>query len=73
MHRPMLRDIPLVALLGLLGFAFSNIALNVGEQSIPSGPAAIIFLGERLQAWGWIGIAVSFGGALVIALGKGSG
>src|SRR5208337_4846301 len=87
MSRPMPRDIPLVALLGLLGFAFYNIALNVGEQSIPSGPAAlliqtlpiwtalaaIMFLGERLQAWGWIGIAVSFGGALVIALGKGSG
>src|SRR5271157_5948493 len=87
MHRPALRDVPLVALLGLLGFAFYNVALNTGEQNIPSGPAAlliqtlpiwtalaaIIFLGERLRAWGWVGIAVSFCGALVIALGKGSG
>jgi drug/metabolite transporter (DMT)-like permease len=87
MRRPALRDVPLVGLLGLLGFAFYNIALNIGEQSIPSGPAAlliqtlpiwtalaaILFLGERLRTWGWIGIAVSFAGALVIALGKGSG
>ena len=86
MRRPALRDIPLVALLGLLGFAFYNIALNIGEQSIPAGPAAlliqtlpiwtalaaIVFLGERLRTWGWIGIGVSFLGALVIALGKGS-
>jgi drug/metabolite transporter (DMT)-like permease len=84
MRRPALRDVPLVVLLGLLGFAFYNIALNTGEQSIASGPAAlliqtlpiwtalaaIVFLGERLRAWGWAGIAVSFAGALVIALGK---
>jgi drug/metabolite transporter (DMT)-like permease len=87
MRRPALRDLPRIGLLGLLGFAFYNIALNVGEQSIPAGPAAlliqtlpiwtalaaILFLGERLRTWGWIGIAVSFAGALVIALGKGSG
>jgi len=87
MRRPVLRDVPLVVLLGLLGFAFYNIALNIGEQSIPSGPAALLiqtlpiwtalaaitFLGERLRTWGWVGIAVSFAGALVIALGKGSG
>jgi len=87
MRRPVIRDVPLVVLLGLLGFAFYNIALNIGEQSIPSGPAALLiqtlpiwtalaaitFLGERLRTWGWVGIAVSFAGALVIALGKGSG
>ena len=84
---PALRDVPLIFLLGLLGFAFYNVALNIGEQSIPSGPAAvlvqtlpiwtalaaILFLGERLRLWGWVGIAVSFTGALVIGLGKGSG
>jgi len=87
MRRPALRDVPLIVLLGFLGFAFYNIALNIGEQSIPAGPAAlliqtlpiwtalaaVIFLGERMRTWGWIGIAVSFTGALVIALGKGSG
>ena len=87
MRLPALHDVPLILLLGLLGFAFYNIALNIGELNIPSGPAAvliqtlpiwtalaaIIFLGERLRAWGWVGIGVSFAGALVIGLGKGSG
>ena len=87
MRLPALRDIPLILLLGLLGFAFYNIALNIGELKIPSGPAAvliqtlpiwtalaaIIFLGERLRTCGWAGIGVSFAGVLVIGLGKGSG
>jgi drug/metabolite transporter (DMT)-like permease len=87
MRLPALRDVPLVLLLGLLGFAFYNIALNIGELKIPSGPAAvliqtlpiwtalaaIIFLGERLRLWGWAGIGVSFAGVVVIGLGKGSG
>ncbi len=86
-RRPALRDLPLILLLGLLGFAFYNVALNIGEMSIPAGPAAlliqtlpiwtalaaILFLGERLRPWGWAGIGVSFAGALLIALGKGSG
>jgi drug/metabolite transporter (DMT)-like permease len=84
---PALRDLPLIALLGLLGFAFYNVALNIGETTIAAGPAAlliqtlpiwtalaaIIFLGERLTAMGWAGIAVSFAGAVLIAVGKGSG
>ena len=87
MRLPALRDLPLVFLLGLLGFAFYNVALNIGEQNIPAGPAAVLiqtlpiwtalaaimFLGERLRPWGWAGIGVSFAGALVIGLGKGSG
>jgi drug/metabolite transporter (DMT)-like permease len=87
MRLPALRDVPLVLLLGFLGFAFYNIALNTGELQIPSGPAAvliqtlpiwttlaaIVFLGEKVTAWGWVGIGVSFAGVLVIGLGKGSG
>jgi drug/metabolite transporter (DMT)-like permease len=87
MRLPALRDVPLILLLGLLGFAFYNIALNIGELQIPSGPAAvliqtlpiwttlaaIVFLGEKVTAWGWAGIGVSFAGVLVIGLGKGSG
>lgn len=86
-RRPALRDLPMILLLGLLGFAFYGIALNVGEMTIAAGPAAlliqtlpiwtalaaILFLGERLRPWGWVGIGVSFAGALLIALGKGSG
>ena len=86
-RRPASRDLPRIFLLGFLGFAFYNVALNIGEMSIPAGPAslliqtlpiwtalaAILFLGERLRPWGWAGIGVSFAGALLIALGKGSG
>jgi drug/metabolite transporter (DMT)-like permease len=87
MRLPALRDLPLVGLLGLLGFAFYNIALNIGEQTIASGPASlliqtvpiwtalasVVFLGDRLRPFGWIGIGISFAGGLLIALGKGGG
>jgi drug/metabolite transporter (DMT)-like permease len=87
MRLPRRRDIPLVFLLGLLGFALYNVALNIGELEIPSGPAAVIiqtlpiwtalaailFLREKLRVWGWAGIGVSFAGTLVIGLGKDSG
>jgi drug/metabolite transporter (DMT)-like permease len=87
MRLPARADLPFIALLGLVGFAFYNLALNIGEQSIPSGPAALLiltspiwtallalaFLHERLRVWGWIGIAVSFSGACVIAMGSGLG
>ncbi len=86
-RRPALRDLPLIGLLGLLGFSFYNVALNIGETTIAAGPAAlliqtlpiwtalaaVLFLGERLRPMGWLGIGVSFAGALLIALGKGSG
>ncbi len=87
MHLPRLRDVPLVFALGFLAFAFYPVALNIGEQNIPSGPAAVLiqtipiwtalaataFLGEKLRPWGWGGIAVSFAGAVAIGLGKGAG
>jgi drug/metabolite transporter (DMT)-like permease len=87
MRLPEWRDLPVIFILGLLGFAFYNIALNTGERSIASGPAALliqtvpiwtvllatIFLTERLNALGWVGIGIGFSGALVIALGKGQG
>ena len=85
MRLPALRDVPVILLLGFLGFSLYNVALNIGERSIPSGPAAVLiqtspimsavaavlFLKERLRAWGWVGIAVSFSGAAVIGLGGG--
>jgi drug/metabolite transporter (DMT)-like permease len=85
MPMPVLRELPAVFLLGFLGFAFYNVALNIGERSIASGPAALliqtspiwtallasVFLRERLNAFGWLGIGIGFCGALVISLGKG--
>jgi drug/metabolite transporter (DMT)-like permease len=87
MRLPEPRDLPLIFLLGLLGFAFYNIALNTGEQRIQAGPAALLlqtlpiwtallatlFLGERLAPLGWVGIGIGFAGALVIAFGSGTG
>jgi drug/metabolite transporter (DMT)-like permease len=82
---PARADLPKMLLLGLLGIAFYNIALNTGQRSIAAGPAALliqtapiwtallatVFLGERLRRWAWAGMALSFAGILVIAVGKG--
>jgi drug/metabolite transporter (DMT)-like permease len=87
MPLPRLRDVPLVFLLGFIGITVYHVALNIGEQTVASGPAAVIiqtspiwtamgamlFLGESLGPWGWVGIGVSFAGAIVIGLGSGSG
>jgi drug/metabolite transporter (DMT)-like permease len=81
------RDIPAILLMGFLGFTVYHAALNYGEVSVTAGAAsflintapiftallAIIFLGERLNIWGWIGIAISFAGVATITMGEGNG
>ena len=61
-------------------------ALNYGEISVTAGAAsliiastpaltallAIIFLKEKMNKWGWVGIATSFFGVFLVALGEGS-
>ena len=75
------------ALLGFVGIAFYNVALNSGEIHIPSAEASFLiasapifmaleampFLGERLRMWGWIGIALSCGGIALITLSQSTG
>jgi len=87
MRLPERRDLPAVALGGLLTFAVYHTALNYGELTVSSGPAAVVvntaplftallatvFLGERLRPVGWVGMFVSFGGAVLIGLGEGGG
>lgn len=87
MKLPALRDIPQLALAGSLGITIYHLALNFGEQTVTAGAASLliasgpvftalmaaIFLGERLTAWGWTGIAVAFSGVAVITLGEGQG
>jgi len=84
---PRREDLPRIALAGLLGITIYHICLNIGERSVQSGAAALLislspvitallstrFLGERLRVWGWIGIAISFAGAAVVAFGEGQG
>ncbi|MGH3144938.1 MAG: DMT family transporter [Rubrobacter sp.] len=87
MRLPDARDLPAVALAGLLAFSVYNVALGQGQTTVPAGTAslliasipafaalwAVIFLGERPGAWGWIGIAVSFAGVALISFGQGDG
>lgn len=87
MRLPKSRDIPRIALAGLLGITTYHVALNFGEQSVSAGAAsliiaagpvftaimAVVVLGERLSAIGWAGIGVSFAGVALITLGEGSG
>lgn len=87
MRMPEARDVPVILLGGFLAFALYHIALNYGELTVSSGPAALlvntapiftallatVFLGERLRFWGWAGMLVSFVGAVLIGLGEGGG
>ncbi|MGP8242939.1 MAG: DMT family transporter [Bryobacteraceae bacterium] len=81
------RDLFLVFLAGAVGIAAYNLLLNTGELTATAGAASLIincmpvfaallsvlFLGERLRPAGWIGIATSFCGVAVIALGGSQG
>ena len=81
------RDLLRVALAGALGIAAYNLLLNTGELTVSAGAASFIIncmpvfaallgvtlLGERLSWQGWSGIAVSFAGVTLIALGDKSG
>lgn len=83
MRLPQRRDLPGIALLGLVGIAFYNIALSFGQVTIPAATASFLIasapvwmallaaltMGERLRPSGWTGMALSFFGVAVIALG----
>jgi len=87
MRMPEQRDLPRLTLAGVFGITIYHVALNFGEQTVSAGAASLIiaagpvftallaalFLGERLTANGWLGIAVSFAGVALITLGEGDG
>jgi drug/metabolite transporter (DMT)-like permease len=87
MRLPDARDLPRIALAGFLGITVYHVALNFGEVTVSAGAASliisaspiitallsVIFLGERLSAWGWGGIVISFAGVALISLGEGGG
>lgn len=81
---PSNRDLPRIALLGILGMTLYPLALSFGEQTVEAGTASVLVnlspaitailaayaIGERLNAVGWIGTAIAFlGGALVSTRG----
>jgi drug/metabolite transporter (DMT)-like permease len=82
-----MRDIPGMALTGLIGLTFYNLALNYGETRVSAGAASLLIastpiwtallarftLRERLSAFGWFGVLLSFAGVALIASGEGEG
>jgi drug/metabolite transporter (DMT)-like permease len=84
---PARRDVPGIVLAGVSGVTVYHVALNTGEASVTAGAASLIlgvvpiltgllaaaFLGERLRAGTGLGLATSFAGAAVIALGESGG
>ncbi|KOP78626.1 hypothetical protein AMS59_12420 [Lysinibacillus sp. FJAT-14745] len=80
---PALKDIPIILLLGFLGFTVYQVALNYGEQTISAGVAsllvsttpiftallAVFFYREKLGLWGWVGSLLSFSGVAFISVG----
>jgi drug/metabolite transporter (DMT)-like permease len=87
MRFPRWRDLLGIALLGLVGVTYYNVALNMGEVRVPAAIASFLigfgpillalearlWLGERVRRWGWGGILTSFIGIIVIALSGNKG
>lgn len=79
------RDVPAFAAFGLSGLALSSFFLAAGLQYVSAGAGSFLvgtipiisallahaFLRERVGAWGWLGIGVSFAGVGLIGLGEG--
>ena len=84
---PRARDLPRIALAGLLGISIYHFCLNFGEQMVPAGAASIIiafapifvalisarFLKERLNTWGWLGVVCSFIGVCLVGISATAG
>lgn len=82
---PPLRDLWRLVIVGFLFVTAYATLLNIGELTVPAGPAsfiintapifvallATIFLGERFGLWGWIGTFVCMTGIALIAWGEG--
>jgi drug/metabolite transporter (DMT)-like permease len=84
---PKLRDLPMIVLAGACAVPLYHVMLNIGETRVSSGAASLIiasqtifvailasvFLGERIAARGWVGIAIAFVGVALIAVGESGG
>ena len=87
MRLPRRRDLPVIVLAGLFGITIYHVALNYGEQTVSAGAAAllissvpiftailsVVWLRERVTAWGWAGIVISFLGVALISFGDEGG
>jgi drug/metabolite transporter (DMT)-like permease len=87
MPLPRWRDVPGLALTGVVGIALYNVALNTGEASVSAGTSSflvninpiitaglsVIFLRERLRLWGMGGMLICLFGASLVSLSTGEG
>ncbi len=86
-RRPDVRDLPGLALSGVIGITFYNLAINYGETRVTAGAASLLIasvpiwtalfarfmLHEKLTGLGWFGVLLSFAGVALIATGEGEG
>ncbi len=84
---PERRDLGYFLLLGVCGITIYHLGLNFGEQRVSAGATSLIIatapaltaivayflIDERLPKLGWLGIAISFVGVLLIVLGDSRG
>ena len=87
MRMPERGDWGRLVMAGLLGMTLYQLGLSLGETRVSAGAASLLVntgpifgavlawavLKEQVRPAGWIGIALSFLGATVIALGQGGG
>lgn len=85
MPLPRVRDLPRLAILGLVGHAVYNLALARGQTHVPAATASFVIASapiwmllfavatrqERPTATGVIGMLISLGGVALIAVGRG--
>jgi drug/metabolite transporter (DMT)-like permease len=85
--RPVPRDWVGIALYGVLWFGAYNLLLNLAEQTLDAGTTAMVvnigpllialgaavFLREGLHRWLLVGLAVAFGGVVLIGIANGAG
>ncbi|WP_227002819.1 DMT family transporter [Salicibibacter kimchii] len=85
MKLPDKKDLPIIFLLGFLGFSVYHTFLSIGEMTVDAGTASLlvsttpllsailagVFLKEKFNRWGWIGSFVAFSGVALITFGMG--
>ncbi|AQQ52633.1 DMT family transporter [Planococcus lenghuensis] len=85
MKLPDKKDIPIILLLGFLGFSIYHTFLSIGEKTVNAGAASLlimtvplmsallatIFLREKFGVFGWIGSLVAFVGVALISIETG--
>lgn len=87
MPLPRWRDLPILTLMGILGFSLYGILLNNGQRTVSAGASSLIvnispvlvallawvLYRERLTGWAWMGFLLSLSGVALIGAGREGG